>query len=68
MIVCDFCKKPSDNIQSIVLYTKRIDYCENCKNKARNIKRSIKNSIKFYEAEADKKIREAENNILRRDK
>ena len=68
MIVCDFCKKPSDNIQTIILYTKSLDYCNEseCKEKAKQIKRAMKHSIKYYQSEADRDIREAEINIIRR--
>lgn len=65
---CDICKKQVDNIESIVLYKTKLDYCEKCKTKADKIKKAMANSITYYKNEADKQIIEAENNILRRNK
>lgn len=63
---CDICKKRVGKIESIVLYKTRLDYCNNCELIANKIKKSISNSIEYYNSEADKQILEAEKNILRR--
>ena len=63
---CDICNKKADNIDSIILYTKRIDYCEKCKAKASKMRKAMENSRKYYIKEARKNIAEAEINILRR--
>lgn len=63
---CDICKKRVGKIESIVLYKTRLDYCNNCELIANKIKKSISNSIEYYNSEADKQIVEAEKNILRR--
>lgn len=63
---CDICKKRVGKIESIVLYKTRLDYCNNCELIANKIKKSISNSIEYYNSEADKQIMEAETNILRR--
>lgn len=34
---CDICKKKSDNIQTIILHKKVIDYCPKCKIRAEQI-------------------------------
>ena len=63
---CDICKKQVNNIDSIVLYKTKLDYCESCKLKANKIKKAMANSITYYKSEADKQIIEAEKNILGR--
>ena len=63
---CDLCKKKVDKVESIVLYTQKLDYCKECESKAKKIKNIMRRSIKYYNAEADKQIKEAEENILRR--
>jgi hypothetical protein len=65
---CDICKKQVEQIESIVLYKTKLDYCENCKTKANKIKKAIANSIEYYNKEADKQIIEAEKNILGRNR
>lgn len=65
---CDICKKQIDQIDSVVLYKTKLDYCEKCKTKAKKIKKVMANSIEYYRGEADKQIIEAEKNILRRNK
>jgi hypothetical protein len=63
---CDICKKQVNNIESIVLYKTKLDYCESCKTKANKIKKAMANSIEYYNSEANKQISEAEQNIIRR--
>lgn len=61
---CDLCEKKVKQLESIVLYKTKLDYCEDCKIKANKIKKAMANSIEYYKKEADKQIVEAENNIL----
>lgn len=63
---CDICGKEFHELETIVLYSQRIDYCEDCKSKATKMKQAMKNSIKYYNNEADRQIREAEKNIIGR--
>ena len=63
---CDICGKESHELETIVLYSQRIDYCENCKSKVTKMKQTMKNSIKYYNEEADRQIRIAEKNIINR--
>lgn len=63
---CDLCEKKVKQLESIVLYKTKLDYCEDCKIKANKIKKAMANSIEYYKKEADKQIVEAENNILGR--
>ena len=66
MLVCDICKKPATD--TIILYRRKIDYCDNCKSKAAKIRRAIRNSIKYYNDVANKNIIEAEQRILKENK
>ncbi len=63
---CDICGKEFNNLESIVLYSKRIDYCEDCVKEAYRMSQAMKDSIKYYNEEADRQIREAEKNIIGR--
>lgn len=63
---CDLCKKQVGKIETLILYSRSIDYCDNCKTIATKIKKAMQNSIAFYEKEKDKQLKEAEINILRR--
>lgn len=63
---CDLCNKQVEGIESIVLYKTRLDYCQDCKTKAKKIKRVVANSIKYYKEQMEKKIEESEKNTLRR--
>ena len=64
MLVCDICGKPATD--TIILYTKKIDHCEDCKVKAGVLRKSMKNSIEYYMEEAHKNILAAEVNILKK--
>ncbi len=61
---CDLCKKEVSKIDTLILYKHTVDYCEDCIQKAKVIRRAMKHSIDFYKAEANKEIEEAEENIL----
>jgi len=63
---CDLCRKKANKIDSIVLYKTKIDYCENCKTKANEIKRALTKSMKYFNDEFDRQITETEKNIIRR--
>lgn len=39
---CDICKKKSDNIQTIILHKKVIDYCPKCRIRAEQILNEFK--------------------------
>ena len=63
---CDLCRKKANKIDSIVLYKTKIDYCENCKTKANEIKRALTKSMKYFNDLYDNQIIQVEQNILRR--
>ena len=61
---CDLCKKETNKIDSLILYKHTVDYCSDCIQKAKVIRRAMKHSIDFYRAEANKNIEESEEKIL----
>lgn len=61
---CDLCKKEVSKIDSLILYKNKVDYCSDCIQKAKVIRKAMKHSIDFYKAEANKNIEEAEEHIL----
>lgn len=61
---CDLCNKEVSKIESLILYKQKVDYCEECIQKAKVIRKAMQHSIDFYKAEANKDIEEAEKNIL----
>ena len=64
--VCDLCNKEVDKIETLIVYTKSIDYCKQCENKAKKARTTMKRSINFYNSEAERQIKEAESKILKK--
>lgn len=64
MLVCDLCRKRVQAYDSLILYSKRIDYCKECERKVKKIKigfqEEIKDILKKDGVNADKKIKDAE--------
>lgn len=63
---CDICKKEVSDIETLVLYREKIDYCKNCEAKADKICKAIRNSIDYYADIFDKDLKKAEKVILSR--
>jgi hypothetical protein len=51
-------------MDTLVLYKHTIDYCEDCRVKAKVIRKQMKDGIEFYKADANKNIEQAEEHIL----
>lgn len=66
ILKCDICKKQVDDVESIVLYSNKIDYCKKCRNQAMKKMAIMKESMKYFYDIADQNIREAEKNIIRK--
>lgn len=64
MIVCDFCKKRKDNIDTLVLYSQTIDYCKDCEPIVIKLKKQLKKSIKYYEDEKDRQLKQTEKFLI----
>ena len=70
MLVCDLCRKKAEVFDSIILYSKRIDYCKECRHKAKKLKhfmdKKINEIIKCNKQELDKEIKRMEVIIIDR--
>ena len=70
MLVCDLCKKRVEAYDSLILYSKRIDYCKTCKPKIKKIKNYMKKRMKqilqYNKDNFDKEARKAELMIIER--
>ena len=64
--VCDLCNKEVDKIETLIVYTKSIDYCKECETNAKKARTTMKRSINFYNSEAERQIKEAESKILKK--
>ena len=60
---CDFCKRNTTNLKSIILHKKSIDYCPECAKKAEKIKNDFENIIKQENAQYSSRLRKAEQNF-----
>ena len=64
MLVCDLCRKRVQAYDSLILYSKRIDYCKECERKVKKIKKEFdekKKEILEKDGEnADKEIKDLE--------
>lgn len=65
---CDICRKAvkEDELETLILYKKSIDYCKNCKDKAESLKKAFLKSANYYNREFYKNLEEAEQNIFLR--
>lgn len=65
IIKCDLCNKKYNHINSLVLYSKKIDYCDKCSKKIEQIKDEIKKEIKVQEIFFDSAIKDKEKQLLK---
>lgn len=67
---CDICRKKvkEDELETLILFKRSIDYCKNCKDKAMKIKKTLIKSRNYYEKEMYKNLEIAEKNILSKGK
>ena len=65
---CDLCKRETKNIDTMILYSKGLNYCENCKKQAKQIRASMKYRMKnyneYYLEILDMQLRAAEDYFL----
>jgi len=61
---CDICKKEVDNINSVILYKKNFDYCENCKEEAEELINRFKDERKYQNILYDSVLRNKEMEYL----
>lgn len=65
---CDICKKSYKNtnkMESMIFYKKRIDYCEDCETKVKELESKIKEEINFRNTEYDIRLKQFERNLLK---
>lgn len=65
-LICDFCGKESINTDTIILYNKKITYCEYCEGKAIQIKNEFKNILQEENKGFDAIMKAKENNLLKK--
>ena len=63
---CDICKKKVDKLDTVILYSKRLDYCEKCNKKVAKMRKTMKYSIDYYNKEYDEKLKQIEESIISR--
>ena len=63
---CDICKKKVDKLDTVILYSKRLDYCEKCNKKVTKMRKTMKYSIDYYNKEYDEKLKQIEESIISR--
>lgn len=61
---CDFCKRKSNKLDTLILYTKSLDYCPYCKEEAEKIKKKLKWTIDYYDRYSTNRIKEVEKRLL----
>ena len=66
-IKCDICGKEDNNIDTLVLYRKKIDYCNNikCKRKIMKIEKEFRKEIKYQNFMFDCALRNKEKRLLK---
>lgn len=63
---CDICNREVSILDTIVLYTKPIDYCCECRGEAEKIKQEYKQEVEYENATLDSRLRSKERNIIHR--
>lgn len=63
---CDICNREVSILDTMVLYTKPIDYCCKCKEEAEKIKQEYKQEVEYENATLDSRLRSKERNIIHR--
>lgn len=70
MLICDLCRKKAEIFDSIVLYSRRVDYCKQCRHKAKKLRyfmdKKINEIIRRNKIEVDKEIKAIEVVIINR--
>lgn len=64
MIICDICKKQTRRIETIVLHTKAIDVCINCRTEVKEI---LKQDEEIFDKEYKnfrQRIKQKEENLI----
>lgn len=62
---CDICNREVTILDTIVLYSKSIDYCRECREKAEKIKQEYKREIECQIIILESKLKTKETNIIK---
>lgn len=63
---CDICNREVTILDTIVLYSKPIDYCRECREKAEKIKQEYKRELECQIIILESKLKTKENNIIKK--
>ena len=66
VIKCDLCNKKYNHINSLVLYSREIDYCDKCLKKIEKIQEEFKREIKYQEVFFDSALRNKEKQLIKK--
>lgn len=61
---CDLCKKETLHLDTMILYKRGFDYCNECKEKAEEIKQRYKRKIEYEYCMLDSKLKLIEKQYL----
>ncbi len=64
MLICDICKNKNEKIETIVLHTKTIDFCPNCRTEVKEILKLDKKIFKEEHKNYKEKIKEREEKLI----
>lgn len=62
---CDICNREVTILDTIVLYSKSLDYCRECKEKAEKIKQAYKREIECLIIIMESRLKAKESNIIK---
>ena len=66
IIKCDLCNKEYNHINSLVLYSKKIDYCDKCIKKIEKIRAEFNREIKYQETLFDISLKTKEKQLIKK--
>jgi len=62
---CDICNREVTIFDTVVLYSKPIDYCRECRGKAEKIKQAYKREVECQMIMLESRLRAKESNIIK---
>jgi hypothetical protein len=63
---CDFCKKQTVNLETIILYNNAINYCEECSKKAFDLNREYKQELLYQNVMFDIYMKNKEKELIKK--
>lgn len=62
---CDICGMQTNKLDSVILYKKKIDFCEDCRETAENFRKNFEKELIYMNKEHDLDLRQMENNFIK---